>query len=399
MLERIYAEARGPRDPQQCASASAWRYVEIAGLSLSVPVIGVLLGAQDPFFLHSTFPWLVLVPLLIAVQHGLSSAIASAVLLCSGVWVRQALGAEEPPGVWAWTAGCFLVALVAGWFKDQALRRERDLSVQSSELGERWQRLTRAHQLLELSHSQLEERLVAQGWSLESVVRRASAELASAATPARIYALVLDVLASQAQLLSASFFAPSPLRDAGSREPVRLDSAPAACLGTPPRAALEGPAWSAHPMVRRALATRQVALLAPESAAEAVEDSVLAALPLVASNGRVLGVVAVHEMPFLAFTPATFSELDTVLRGLADPVDARLGELRSSAAARVKHRSGVRLRFADGATAFEATPFEATPFEAAPFEAVSLDARLSAAVGEELPAPDSSASRVGGRRG
>ena len=366
--------------------------VEIVGLSLSVPVIGSLLKTQDPFFLHGTFPWLVLVPLLIAVQHGLSSAIASAVLLCSGVWVRQALGREEPPGVWAWTAGCFLIALLAGWFKDQSLRRERDLSAQSQELGERWQRLVRAHRVLELSHSQLEERLVAQGWSLDSVVRRAGAELATAVTPARVYALLLDVLASQAQLLAASFFAPSPLRSADSREPVRLDPAPAAGLGKLIRSSPAGASLSAHPIVRRALLTRQVALLAPEPAAEGVEESVLAALPLVTSSDRVLGVVVVYEMPFLAFTPATFSELDTILRGLADLVDARLNELRRSAPARVKHGSGVRLRFED-----EAASLEAASFEAASFEAASLDARLSAAVADDLP-PDSSASRVGGRR-
>jgi hypothetical protein len=353
------------------------------GLSLSVPLVGSLLRAQDPFLLHGTFPWLVLVPLLIAVQHGLSSAIVSAALLCSGVWVRQALGSEEPPGVWAWTAGCFLIALLAGWFKDQSLRRERDLSVHSQALGERWQRLARAHRVLELSHSQLEERQIAQGWSVESVVRRAGAELARAPTPARLYALVLDVLASQAQLLGVSFFAPSPLRSADSRESLRLDTAPAAALGKIVRMAPAGASLSAHPIVRRALLTRQVALLAPESAAEGLDESVLAALPLVTSSGRVLGVVAVHELPFLAFTPATFSELDTILCALADLVDARLCELRGSAPARAKHRSGVRLRLDDETLTFEAT---------------SLDERLSAAVGEELR-PDSSASRLGGQRG
>jgi hypothetical protein len=376
------------------SASSGWRAVEIAALSLGVPVIGALLRAQDPFLLHGTFPWLILVPLLIALQHGLSSAIASAALLCSGVWVRQAFGVEEPPGVWAWTAGCFLIALLAGWFKDQSLRSERDLSAHSRELGERWQRLARTHRVLELSHSQLEERLIAQGWSLESVIRRAGAELAGAATPARVYALVLDVLASQAQLLAVSFFAPSPLRSADSREPVRLDVAPAARLGKiahswsaasslPAASAPFATSLSAHPIVRRALLTRQVALLAPEPAAEGLDESVIAALPLVTSSGRVLGVVAVHELPFLAFTPATFDELDTILRALADPVDARLCELRSSAPARVKHRSGVRLRVDD---------------EAVPFEATSLDAQLSEAVGEDLP-PDSSASRVGGQRG
>lgn len=386
---------------------SGWRTLEIVGLSLSVPLLGTLLKVQDPFFLHGTFPWLVLVPLLIALQHGLGSALVSALLLCSGVVVRQALGVEDPPGVWTWTAGCFLIALLAGWFKDQSLRRERDLGARSREIGERWQRLTRAHRVLELSHSQLEDRLIAQGWSLESVVRRAGAELASAATPASVYALVLDVLASQAQLLTASFFAPSPLRSADSREPVRLDTVPAASLGKPacsaassfaansfaasslPASSLPASAapssasLSAHPIVRRSLLTREVALLAPEPAAQGVEESVLAALPLVTSSGRLLGVVAVHEMPFLAFTPATFSELDTILRGLADLVDARLSELRSSAPPRVKLRSGVRLRSDDELTSFEAT---------------SLDARLSAAVGDELP-PDSSAPRVGGRRG
>jgi hypothetical protein len=374
--------------------SSRWRTVEVVGLSLSMPVIGWCLKAQDPFFLHGTFPWLVLVPLLIAVQHGLSAAITSAALLCSGVWLRQALGVEEPPGVWAWTAGCFLIALLAGWFKDQSLRRERDLSANSQELGQRWQRLARAHRVLELSHSQLEERLIAQGWSLESVVRRAGAELATAATPARVYALVLDLLACQAQLLAASFFAPSPLRSADSREAVRLDTAPAAGLGKVVRTAPAGASLSAHPIVRRALLTGQVALLAPEPVAEGLEESVLAALPLVASSGRVLGVVVVQEMPFLAFTPATFSELDTILRGIADLVDARLCELRSSAPSRVKHRSGVRLRLDEGAAPIsdEEISREVISHE------VSLDARLSAAVGEELP-PDSSSSRVGGWRG
>ena len=361
--------------------SSGWQYVEVAGLSLSVPVIGSLLGTRDPFFLHSAFPWLVLVPLLIAVQHGLASALASAALICSGVWLRHAFGAEEPPAVWAWTAGCFLIALLAGWFKDQWLRQERELSSRSQEFGERVQRLARAYRVLELSHSQLEERLMARGWSLDSVVRRAGAELASAATPARVYALVLDVLASQAQLLAASFFASSPLRSADSREPVRLDAAASACLGRPVRAAQPGASLGAHPIVRRALLTKQVALLAPEPAADGTEEHVLAALPLVSSSGRVLGVVAVHEMPFLAFTPAVFSELDTILRGLADLVEERLCELRGSASPRVKQHSGVRLRR------------DLAP----PCEATSLDARLAAAV-EELT-PDPSASRVGGKRG
>jgi hypothetical protein len=383
-------KSRAENTPRREHTPSGWRTVEIVGLSLSVPVLGTLLKAQDPFFLHGTFPWLVLVPLLIALQHGLSSAIVSALLVCSGVGVRQALGVEEPPGVWAWTAGCFLIALLAGWFKDQSLRRERDLSAQSRELGERWQRLARAHRVLELSHSQLEERLSAQGWSLESVVRRASAELATAATPASLYALVLDVLASQAQLLAASFFAPSPLRSADSRQPVRLEATPAAALGKLV-CAPAGASLSAHPIVRRALLTRQVALLAAEPAAQGLEEGVLAALPLVTSSGRVLGVVAVHEMPFLSFTPGTFSELDTILRGLAELVDARLRELRSSAPPHLKLRSGVRLRstLASGVNDDD---------EQAPFEATSLDARLSAAVGDELP-PDSSASRVGGWRG
>jgi polysaccharide biosynthesis protein PelD len=366
LLDRLSSSARlrGQQDWFRCS--------EILGLTAGVPLLALGMQAQDPFFVRAVFPWLILVPLLIAVQHGLGSAVVSAALLSSGAWVYEAVVGARTPGFWVWTAGCFLVALVAGWFKDQALSREQELGTRVHELDARLQRLVRSHQVLELSHSRLEEHLVAEGWSLESVVKHASEELARAVTPARVYGVVLDVLASQAQLLAATFFALAPRGSGHAEEAASLEVTPAASLGKPFRAQALAPASGrgvvGHPIVQRALLTRQVALLAPERGAEPVDEIVLAAVPLVASGDRLLGVLAVHEMPFICFTPGTFAELETIARSLADLADARLRELSigSVKPELVRRRSGLRFRLTGGT---------------------------------EPSAPDSDAPRVGGKRG
>jgi hypothetical protein len=283
----------------------------------------------DPFWTQGGFPWVVLVPLAVGVQHGLLPALASTVLLglgaqlhASALNVANLAASSSGAALSTWT-GCWVVAALAGGFKQHAVRAERAEHERAEELKRRLQRSLRQQRVVALSHRRLEERLAADAWSLAGVVSLARRELEQASTAVRAYQVLLDVLASQAQIQVAAFFA---CRDPHAA-PAHAELEPAAlcALG---RVAAE-PAGAPAPqqaVVLRALRTGSVALLAPEGHSGGA-GSVLAAVPLWTSDGRLLGIVAVYEMSFISFRRETFMELDTIAHALADAVAARLAEL------------------------------------------------------------------------
>jgi hypothetical protein len=325
----VDAAVNGERRPRE-----AWgRYAEVLGLTLVVPLFGYLAHVPDPFFVHAAFPWLAVVAVLIGAQHGVVPALLGAALSSAGAWAHAIGTHGDVEGLRTWSVGCLFVALITGWFRDQAHARQRRVVARAAAAEAGLQQLSRTQRVLQLSHTRLEERLVAEGWSLENVVRQASRELGRASTRGHVYGVLLDVLGSQAQLQAVSLFVSPP---SGGREGAgraRLEPTPVASLGK----AREGAALGLvaqhsvaqhsvvqHPVVQRVLATGKVAMLAPERVAAGQADAVLGALPLVTSAGRWLGVIVVQEMPFIAFSPETFSELLAIAERLADLVEARL---------------------------------------------------------------------------
>src|SRR3954452_15557692 len=185
-------EARGPRE--------MWgRTAEVLALTLAVPLVATLARVADPFFVHATFPSLVLVAILIGAQHGLLATLIATGLWSAGAWGHAVASGTSVEGLRSWSLGCSIVALVTGWFRDQAERRGQQLGARAAVAEARQLQISRAHRSLQLSHARLEERLLAGDVSLESVLRHASRELGRASTAEGIYGVVLEVLAGQAQ--------------------------------------------------------------------------------------------------------------------------------------------------------------------------------------------------------
>jgi len=318
--------AHGPR-------AVLERYIEVLALTLALPLVGYLARVPDPFFVHAAFPWLVLVAILVGAEHGLWAASLTAGLWCAGAWGYALATGGSLEGLRSWSIGCCFVALITGWFRDRAELRGQQLSARAEVAEARQQQSARSQRVLQLSHARLEERLLAGGWSLENVLRQAARELGRASTPDSVYAVVLDVIAGQAPIHAASLLrcGAATGREAGRPQ---LEPAPVACFGQAPAGAAQ------HPVVQRVLATGQVALLAPERVGTTPEENVvLAAVPLVTSTQRWLGVIAVHELPFIAFSPETFNELLAIAERLADLAVARLVVLEGGAPADLAGRA------------------------------------------------------------
>jgi hypothetical protein len=81
----------------------------------AAPVLGSLVNPADPYMLHSPFPWLMLAPLAVALQHGLWAGLTSSVLL-SGLAGWQAMSSGSIPASFAsWSVGCGITAMIDTW--------------------------------------------------------------------------------------------------------------------------------------------------------------------------------------------------------------------------------------------------------------------------------------------
>jgi hypothetical protein len=80
--------------------------------------------------------------------------------------------------------------------------------------------------------------------------------------------------------------------------------------------------------VLRALATGRLVALDSEAADDGAEAAVLAVAPLVAASGKVLGVVLIHEMPFMAFQAENLKGLAALTALLADMLEDHFVEAR-----------------------------------------------------------------------
>lgn len=180
-------------------------------------------------------------------------------------------------------------------------------------LSERVERAERAGRLLKLSHDRLEERLAATRWSLGGSMGDAQRKMIALCSRRELGEAMLDVLASQAMVQAASLYW------AGSGQLLPLA---VASLGAP------GHAGSLHPLVVRAWKTRRLVAVRDMSEAISGDDgAVLAAAPVITSSGHLVGVVAVHQMPFMAFQSEQLRSLLMIVGQLGDMMNDRLREL------------------------------------------------------------------------
>jgi hypothetical protein len=260
-----------------------------------------------------------LAPLLCGGQYGVVHGVASACLLSALAFAHGSqVAALSWQGLSHWSLGCLIVGALAGQFRDVGERRRAAVREQHAQLTEAVQRAQRAAHTFKLSHARLEERLAASRWSLAGSLEAAARRMQELSSRRALGEALLEVLASQAMLQSASLFW------AGTNA---LLPAAIASLG-PVRNASH-----LHPLVLRAWKTRRLTAVGdPAIASIGDAADVLAAVPLLTSTGHIVGVVAIHQLPFMAFQTDQLRSLLVIAGQLADSMNDRLRELAQEGA-------------------------------------------------------------------
>lgn len=279
-------------------------FLEVAIVTLLLPVLGMWRHAGDPFFLSAGFPWLMLGPLLLALRYGFAQGLGSAIVLCLlmyGFYRSGRLGVQQYPGSLA--LGLLLTGMLAGEFCDMWRRRLERLSELNRYRQDLVQKFTRSYQLLSMSHAQLERRVLANTRSLRETMTflrdRALAVKPDPDSAKELHHLMMEVLSSFGWLQVAALYlvddhgilVPQIVAKLGNPKPVPIDD----------------------PMLLQALATKRLTCIRPESTPPPPSandesgptpsrDLLLAVLPLTDIHGRLWGVVTIQAMPFEAFS-------------------------------------------------------------------------------------------------
>lgn len=265
-----------------------WRWLETAVLTFGPVLVASGLRPHDPLFLESDFPWLAIAPLLAGLRygfaHGFASALCLALLVGLGHRLEWGAAAARLPG--SRIVGILVVGMLAGEFADRWLRRIERLRVVGRYRQQRLEEFSRAYHLLKVSHDRLEERMAGNTTSLRGALlslRRRFSEGPHSGL-ADVGDAIMDLFAEHGWVQVAG------LHEAISSG--EIDPEPVARLGAAPRVD------PSLPMIRRAVEARSLVTVRelPESSGP------LAVVPVEDVDDRLLGVVIIHEMPFVAFT-------------------------------------------------------------------------------------------------
>ncbi|HEY8606585.1 MAG TPA: PelD GGDEF domain-containing protein [Noviherbaspirillum sp.] len=287
--------APGPAAPGEEASLAArWAWVAVetlAGNALSLAFM-YWVAPADPFGLDAAFPWIWIMPTLLAMRYGTAVGVASVLLLVMAwAWHASLAGSGHILDLFPkeFFLGGLLLNLVAGQFSDVWSARTRRLRAVNAYLDERLNTLTKNHFLLRLSHERLEQDLLAKPLTLRETLLRlrdlSRRQDGGGTLPGAQE--FMQLLAQSCQLETASLHAVVQGRP---------DAVAAAVLGE------ARPLDADDPLLRYCLEQNTLVHVQTEALAADARDAsrYLVCAPVLSSDGRLAGLIAVERMPFFA---------------------------------------------------------------------------------------------------
>lgn len=295
--------------PRASGRVSWWETCLLTLLALG---FGYWLSPDDPLLVAASFPWMILVPILLGVRYGFLQGLFSAALFIAALFVFGLAGRELYLDIPAsFIVGMLLCSMLVGEFRDIWERRLERLSLANEYRQLRLDEFTRSHHILRISHDRLEQRVAGNDQSLRS-------SLLSLREQLRALPGDRDALKTLADTVISLLAQYGSLRVAGlyrvmDNEQVELQ--PLATLGE------MGELNSNDVLLRQCLQRGELVSVRSEVLArgEGGRHSALqVCVPLIDTEDRILAVLAIQQMPFFMFHERSFSLLAILAGHIAD---------------------------------------------------------------------------------
>ena len=295
-------------------NSSPQTWIEIFGFSLIALGLGVIFSPTDPLFIHASFPWLWLVPTLLALRYGSLAALSSSVLLAMAWACFQWMGMTSPEFPYQYFLGGLSLTFIVGSFSDVWMTRLARIRSVNTYLSERLDSLTHRHYLLKISAEQLEQSLLSKPMTLNETLVQLR-ELITVDQP--IYPQEnspIDPLLQASELMRI-------LTQAGRLERAylyaeiegRLQTIASAFVGENDQLIYD------DPMVKSALSRNEICHIQTTELG-AAHSRYLVVAPILTSDKRRLGLLVIERMPFIALNPELLQFIGVALSYYADTI-------------------------------------------------------------------------------
>ncbi len=289
---------------QLAYKSSIWgMWLEILVLCALALGLQYLYSPDDTMGSASAFPWIWMVPLLLALRYGSVAAVAASSLL--GGYALVMLPFDHLAHQGSPILGGWIVSLVACEFSDLWMNRIKRLQSANGYITDRLSHLTRRHFLLRLSHERLEQDLLIKPITLrDSLTEMRRHMMDKPNDPLPAIAELMHVLTQACQLEAAAIHQvhegiinPDPRAQRGLIDELIADD----------------------PMVIQSLQRQE--LLHPQSDPVHQHDSRYMVVAPLANSRGVLGILRVEKMPFLSMNFEIMQFMAVLLGYYADLVD------------------------------------------------------------------------------
>ncbi len=313
--------------PAMGAASARTAMLELTVLMTAAMGLGYAAMPGNPLLLDLGFPWAWLLPLVLALRYGTLAGIGAALMLLGGWFLFHQIGAQPGAFPRPFFIGGTVLVLLAGQFGDVcASRLARQRSIHRY-LDERLTALTRQHYLLRISHARLENDLLAKPATLRDTLAQLRAATAEqAAGPQRRAEPPAGAAMRRERAPTPSLAAAAPMLQLAAQACQLEAAALYRCDGErvlPEAVATVGPGCrldDRDPLLRRCLQTRQLAHRRSDGG-DGVPSRYLAVAPVLSGPDRLLGVLVVERMPFLALHHDNLALLLALLGYYADGVE------------------------------------------------------------------------------
>ncbi|NOZ38070.1 MAG: hypothetical protein GXP11_08400 [Gammaproteobacteria bacterium] len=280
--------------------------------------LGAWSRPDDPFFIHSPFPWPLLGPVIVGLRYGFFFGFISDLMVLAVLALSLRLEwVELPVFPYDYAIGLTAIAMLVGEFRDVWRRRIERLQESNDYRQVRLNEFTRNYHLLKVSHDRLEQQVAGSGHSLREGLRfirkKLSSEPIDSLTPDLAQAL-LAMMVEYGNLQKVALFASQT--DTGKHPTNLLMTEPQAKLGTSDSLRHD------DPLIRHCIKIRKLVSIHPEQVSNEETDNehsqLLACVPLIDAENQLWAVLAIEMMPFFSFQKKTLRLLAILAGHMAD---------------------------------------------------------------------------------
>jgi len=288
-------------------------WLETIVITLCAISIGAFFEHNNLFQIGGEFPWIWIAPVLIALRYGVAPGMISSLILIIAWKLLSHLAGSRANFPEEFFLGGAVLVLLSGEFSAAWSTRLRRAEETNHYINERLSRITLRHLLLRLSHDRIEQEILTKPVTLRDALgrlRQLSAIEGGSDMPASLP--LLQLLTQYCQLESSAIFVASD-KDGYKR---------ISEIGAPPDLN------SDDPLLRYALERKALShILIDDLTENQLPSPFLVIAPILTSSKKLLGVLAVDRMPFLALNVENLQMLSVMLGYYADCVNEAEGSL------------------------------------------------------------------------